>query len=300
MGKNRLPYDPARAARADVASRVVHGTQRHDVKHLQFPPITSVATETAYRSSTTQFARSLWKNQRIKLLRSELSHAMGWLNERASFVRQKTLDLDRQALSHKFSDRIPWVKSQVPDLVKWRPYQPKQIELLMEEARSNEDLPIAICTTAGVRTMELVTICKAGDHAESERDWPERFLGRETWVPYVVHGKGNLFREIRVPLEISEALEKVRRPQPVRVASREQKYWSYYDILGGQRFGQAFSRLSVRALGWSTGAHGLRHSFARFRFIELLEHGLDENLAVRVLAGELGHFSVKNTLGYLG
>ena len=301
MSAKRLPYSPARVARADVASRTIHGTQRHTVKNLEFPPITSVGTEANYRSSITTFASDLWSKSRVKLRNSVLEHGNEWLDARKAVVRQKKLDQDRQALSNKFAVRLPYVKSELPDFVRWRPYSLEQISLLIEGATEGLALSVVICAVAGLRSMEVVTIGSMDDHQESQRDWPaDRFKGREDWRRYLVHGKGNLYREIRVPPCISVALESTRRAEPVQVRSREIEYVSRYHLVGGQRLSQQFSRLSEKIFGWSNGVHGLRHSFALGRFYELRQFGLPEPIAMKILAGELGHFSTANTKGYLG
>lgn len=301
MSAKRLPYDPARAARADVASRTSHGTKRHGVKNLEFPPVTSVSTESNYRSSMTTFATDQWTKRRIKLLNSTVEQGEKWLQGRKTVVGQKQLDQDRQALSNKFGRRLPYVRSEIPDLIKWRPYSPEQIDLLIQAATNELALSIVICPTAGLRSMELLTIGTTEDHEESPRDWPEhRFVGRETWISFIVRGKGNLFREIRLPPCIAAALEATRRPEPTRVRSREPEYVSHYDLVGGQRLSQQFTRLSMKVLGWSSGVHGLRHSFALGRFYELRQLQFDEAVAMKILAGEMGHFSIANTQGYLG
>lgn len=74
---------------------------------------------------------------------------------------------------------------------------------------------------------------------------------------------------------------------------------SFYDLLNGQAFSDAFSSLSSGVLGFSYGAHGLRHGFAQRRRDELLCMGLSFDEALEVLSQELGHFDTKNTLSYL-
>ncbi|MGH8490682.1 MAG: hypothetical protein ACREXS_17910 [Gammaproteobacteria bacterium] len=48
--------------------------------------------------------------------------------------------------------------------------------------------------------------------------------------------------------------------------------------------------MPMRALGWSTGAHGLRHAYAQERMCELQAHGKSYNLARELVSQELGHF----------
>ncbi len=46
------------------------------------------------------------------------------------------------------------------------------------------------------------------------------------------------------------------------VTDRGITYRQHYDIGGGNAWSKSFSETSSRALGWSHGAHGLRHSYA--------------------------------------
>lgn len=301
MSKNRKHYDPRLVARADVASRAQHGIARHDVKHQEYPPITGIGTEVAYRNSITVFSFWLWDTDRKKLRTATIDDAKEWLRIRSGSVVQKTLDLDRQALANKFRTRLQFVMSEVPTFPVWRPYSAGQIKMLIQGTSANLALSIAICSIAGLRSMELISICRASDHEESTRDWVEgRFAGRESWAVFIVQGKGNLWREVRCPPAIAEELETHRRSAPVRVRNRERDHWSYYNITSGQSFCQAFSRLSKKALGWSHGAHGLRHTFAVSRLFELRQLGLERIKSLKILAGELGHFSISTTQGYLG
>ena len=103
-------------------------------------------------------------------------------------------------------------------------------------------------------------------------------------------GKGGLRREVLIPREIAIQLE-ARRLDTVRVVTdRGISYRQYYDIGGGNAWSKSFSEASSRILGWSHGAHGLRHSYAQERMRELLALGKPYYSARVIVSQELGHF----------
>ena len=68
---------------------------------------------------------------------------------------------------------------------------------------------------------------------------------------------------------------------------------------GGQTWSQSFSAASKMELGFSNGAHGLRHSYAQNRMKELQLSGMRYDEARRTVAQEVGHFDKKTTEAYL-
>ena len=69
-------------------------------------------------------------------------------------------------------------------------------------------------------------------------------------------------------------------------------------IAYGKSFSAAFTRASNQVLGWSGGAHGLRHTYAQERMSELQCH-MTRDLALEVVSQELGHFRPEITEVYL-
>ncbi|RCS56703.1 site-specific integrase, partial [Brachybacterium sp. JB7] len=61
----------------------------------------------------------------------------------------------------------------------------------------------------------------------------------------------------------------------------------------------AFTRASQRGLGWSNGAHGVRHSYAQERMGELQRSGLAYRDALETVSQEMGHFRPAITEVYL-
>jgi integrase len=71
------------------------------------------------------------------------------------------------------------------------------------------------------------------------------------------------------------------------------------EIGAGKRWSDSFSKASKRALFFSTGAHGLRHSYAEERMREIMEIGFNRLLALKTVSQEMGHFSREITEVYL-
>lgn len=102
-----------------------------------------------------------------------------------------------------------------------------------------------------------------------------------------------------IPSRLAERLEATRRDEPARITDRGVHYESRYDIGGGQRWSNSVSAASERTLSWSTGAHGLRHSYAQERMTELQRGGLPRDQALTVVSQEMGHFRPEITEVYL-
>jgi integrase len=128
---------------------------------------------------------------------------------------------------------------------------------------------------AGLRAHELYNLRPADERPPSaHRDWSAaRFSGREG-ILYTVEGKGGLVREVLIPRELAERLEARRLETPQRITDRDIHYTPHYDLGAGKAWSQSFTAASERALGWSTGAHGLRHSYAQERMNELQGRGM--------------------------
>ena len=112
---------------------------------------------------------------------------------------------------------------------------------------------------------------KSEQPASTHRKWShKRFVGRPGEA-YTVVGKCGLIREIRLSGHLARALENVRLTEPGTIVDRNIKYRQHYDLTGGVYFSSIFGKTSKSVLGWSTGAHGLRHGYAQDRMSELLD-----------------------------
>jgi integrase len=113
-----------------------------------------------------------------------------------------------------------------------------------------------------------------------------------------VVGKGGLVTEKILPNDLANRLEARRLSTPQNVRDRGINYERHYDIAGGKKWSEAFSRASKEILGFSNGGHGLRHSFAQERESELQARGYTMEEARGITAQEMGHFSPDTTRSY--
>lgn len=295
-------YCPKLAAMRQVYPQVAHGLSRKQNPKLARIKITSVGTERAHIAALTVFAKWLYHGSRKHLKNASWSNAASYLCERSMSVKQKTLDLDRNAINMNFHfpRKLEYVLSQIDTIACNRAYTEKQVEFLISKALPDLALSIQLAANAGLRSMELMTLAPPLALRDSERDWHSgRFDGRQQEVPYTVHGKGGLRREVRLEPGLARILEMHLRPIPTVVRHRGAHLKSFFDIVGGHAFSLQFSRLSLKELGFSFGAHGLRYCFAQRRLLDLICAGHNPEESLRILAQELGHFSTKNTLIYL-
>lgn len=206
-----------------------------------------------------------------------------YLNERRFQVGQKTLDRDRQAAQYLLRQIGTNVKlKRILSTFRGgrilanqsRGYTPEQVEAIASSQSARTGLATRIAYVAGLRAHELLTIRRKSEQpASTHRKWSNnRFAGR-CGAAYTVVGKGGLVREIRLPGHLAQALEDVRLAEPKTVVDRNIKYQQHYDLTGGVYFSFIFGKTSKAVLGWSTGAHGLRHGYAQDRMSELLDRG---------------------------
>lgn len=293
-------FRPATAqARHLVIKKVIHGKSRHAAKASEEKFIASISTEHTYRSKIAVFVAWLQLNKiDVKLVTSAV--AQEFLELKALSVTQKTVDCYRQAIRMVFDLELSYAVSKRETCLEPRAYSREQVALLAAHASPSLALSIRISAWAGLRAVELDTIARADEMQEDKRAWlPDRFFGREGEVRYVVVGKGGLRRTVLLPPELAKALESQRLPKAIIKRSRCINYRKRYALVGGHMFSQQFTRLSNRVLGWSNGAHGLRHAFAQNRMRFLQAAGFDYEDALLILSQEVGHFSTANTVSYL-
>lgn len=231
-----------------------------------------------------------------------------YLENRASEVGQKTLDMERQALQamsrHVTGEISPEttlavVESDTPQELTGRAYTPEQVELVVECQTDRHALATEIAYSAGLRASELHTLLPASERTADDRPaLSSKWVGREGEL-YTVEGKGGLVREVLIPSELAERLEATRFDEPKRETDRGVHYEKHYDIGGGKNWSKSFSAAADRALGWSEGAHGVRHSYAQERMEELQNTGLVRDIAKETVSQELGHFRPEITDTYL-
>jgi integrase len=274
------------------------------MKALQGNSIKSVGTVRNYEQALSQFCTFL-ASQGLHIRDVGKAEAISYLEQRAEEVGQKTLDLDRQAIqaalmhTGAIQERLAVIKSEHQQVLEARAYTPEQVSMVAERQTEKHALATEIAHAAGLRAHELLTLAPATERPADIRPALEsKFEGREG-VLYTVEGKGGLCREVMLPKDLADRLEDRRLTEPKQVTDRGVHYEQRYDIGAGNVFSASFSRASDRALDWSNGAHGLRHSYAIERMNELQSRGYDRDTALETVSQEMGHFRPDITEIYL-
>ena len=197
------------------------------------------------------------------------------------------------------TEKLPIVKSEQTQILTSRAYTAQQVEIIAAAQTEKNALSTQIAYVAGLRAHELLTIARANEQAADARPALDtKFEGRDG-VIYTVTGKGGLTRNVLLPANLAIQLEN-RRLDEVRTAvDRGVFYQQRYDLNGGNRWSSSFSTASQRSLGWSAGAHGVRHSYAQERMSELQKSGMTRDAALETVSQEMGHFRPEITETYL-
>jgi integrase len=224
-----------------------------------------------------------------------------YLEFRAQDVGQKQLDKDRQAMQILLGEKLPVIKSELDQTLQSRAYTPQQIQLVAGAQTRKHSLATLIAADAGLRAHELLTLLPIDERAlSSHRTWTDqRFEGRDEVRRYSVVGKGGLVRAVGINSQLTHQLEALRLAGPRRVTDRSVYYQQHYDLGGGKRWTDSFSKAAQRELGWSTGAHGVRHTYAQARMLALQSMGRNYEQALAIVSQEMGHFRPAITEVYL-
>lgn len=271
--------------------------------------IESVGTARNYEQALKSCAEYL-KEYKLGSLREITPNiATQYLHIRSTEVSQKTLNMDRQALqsmmqnvTHQLSpsQSLEIVKSERETIEKSRAYSNEQVQRIISHQSDKHALTTQICHQAGLRAHEMFTLRPVDEQKASPREvHPQKFSHLAESKTYTVNGKGGLIREVKIPIELAEKLEARRFQEPQKVTDRGVFYTSHYDVAGGLNFSSAFSKASQRGLGFSHGAHGLRHSYAQDRFEKLSWNIKERDDVLKIVSQELGHFRPEITEVYL-
>lgn len=277
------------------------------MKQLQGSVIKSVGTVRNYEQALKNVASTLAKSgESLKNLTPETAKA--YLEDRATEIGQKTLDMERQAIqlmmqhvTHRLepSQRLEVIKSDHKQVLEARAYTVEQVRMISKSQTDKHALATEIAHAAGLRAHELITLATASERPADARPALEsKFEGREG-IRYTVEGKGGLVREVLIPKDLADRLEERRFESPQHREDRGVYYVQRYDVGAGKQFTDSFSKASDRELGWSTGAHGLRHSYAQERMDELQKIGYERDTALETVSQEMGHFRPEITEVYL-
>ena len=263
--------------------------------------IESVRTEQNYEQALKGCAEFLQENRMGDLRGLDADKAMAYLEARSQEVGQKTLDMDRQAIQAVLGEKLAVVKSEIESAQTSRAYTHEQSQLVAGAQSDKHSLATQIAENAGLRAHELLTLRPAEERAaDTHREYrDDRFAGRENVAIYTVEGKGGLCREVAIDRNLAEKLEERRLDAPRTVYDREIRYEQHYDLGGGKQWSDSFSKAAERELGWSEGAHGLRHEYAQERMNTLQGMGYEYREALEVVSQEMGHFRAEITEVYL-
>src|SRR5450830_1035687 len=263
--------------------------------------LSSLNTKKKYHSCVALYLMWVHENGLSVSEQDKLDNLCGFLSEISEIYMQKTLGQYKSALSITFKKKLPHFKSEIPDKLKSRDYFLSEVLLIIENLQERNAISILLCFFSGLRAHEISTLKRRGEIQISKtRKWiSTRFTGASSCKIYLVKGKGGLVREVSIPNQLVEIIEKFRLDSPVVVSDRGIKYGTHYDLGFGKALSVCFSRASKKILNWSTGLHGLRHAYAQNRMFQLL--GLDVNYddALKIVSQELGHFRPSITLCYL-
>lgn len=279
------------------------------MKELQGNVIESVGTVRNYEQALKTCCDYLKEHKLGALREITPEQAKSYLEIRASENSQSTIDMDRQAIQTMMQyvthllptdKNLIVVKSERETIEQSRSYTPEQVQRITEHQTDRHALSTEICQQAGLRAHELYTLRPSGEVQPSPREvHPNKFYHMPGQTKtYTVNGKGGLIREVRIRTDLAERLEARRLDTPRKVTDRGVNYTTHYDVAAGQKFSDAFSKASDRALGYSNGAHGLRHSYAQDRYEQLANH-LSRLDVMKIVSQELGHFRPEITEVYL-
>lgn len=230
-----------------------------------------------------------------------------YLEYRAEAVGQKALDMERQAIQAmmQLNGKLPpnttlyRVKSELDEVKRSRAYTSAQAQAVSEHQTDTHQLATQIAYAAGLRAHELLSLARVEERNPDKRPaLNSKWAGREGQL-YTVQGKGGLIRHVLIPNDLVEQLEQRRLDNPVTITDRKINYIQRFDIGAGKRWSDSFSKASKRALFFSTGAHGLRHSYAQERMNELIALGHRRAQALETVSQEMGHFRPDITEVYL-
>ncbi len=277
------------------------------MKQLQGDTLRSVGTIRNYEQSLTRVSEFLQKNSLGDLRSLTPEKAISYLEIRGQEVGQKTVDMERQAIQCMMqnvtqklapTEKLPVVKSEQAQILNSRAYSKQQVEMIAAAQTEKNAFSTQIAYAAGLRAHELLTITRTTEKpADARPSLDTKFSGRDGII-YTVTGKGGLTRNILLPANLAIQLEN-RRLETRTVADRGVFYQQRYDISGGNRWSSSFTAASQRTLGWSSGAHGVRHSYAQERMSELQKSGMTRDAALEIVSQEMGHFRPEITETYL-
>ena len=227
-----------------------------------------------------------------------------YLLSRRGDLSQKSISVHRQALQAllavqgkmSFEDRLESVASEKKKKKTkgGLDYRPAQIQAVFEHQTEANALATKLAFACGLRASEVLTIAKPEDRPIDPNSETTPFLweGLPEGEAYTVIGLKGKVREIRVPIDLAQELEKRRLATQRTVLDRKVPVLTYYDVAGGASWSASFSRMSKILFGWSLGTKGIRQTYAVKRVEELRRLGIEEFAIFRTVWLEMGEFDL--------
>ena len=292
-----------------LKKHVAFGEKRHEAKSSLL--IYSKRTYDNYRLVITRASQFMQDHELRGLIDMNAKRWRVFLEHRAPRLTPQGLNQERSVLS-RFVPSLRDVPS--PNLVgqkkptarstKPRAYTNNEINLTVPELSPKDQLVAVLIANTGVRVSDVIAIGRPDEQPPSKHrmnDWkPERFEGIGPSREYTFVTKGGLVHPAWVPQHLVPAIEACRLPYPVETTDhRGNPVTRYYNLPGGTEYGRRFSKTSHAVLGFSHGAHGLRHYFANRRVAYHQDQGRTYKQARLIVSQEMGHFRDKITKTYL-
>lgn len=277
------------------------------MKQVQGKDLPSVGTVRNYEERLSIVAKTVNAEFKCGLRDLTVDQAHHYLTDRAAEVGQKTLDMERQAIQYMMqnvtgklaqNEKLTVIKSEHKQNLTSRSYTTVQVKMVVSSQNARNGLATEIAYAAGLRAHEIPTLLRIEERVPDKRENHEAKFSHREGERYTVEGKGGLVREVQIPKELADRLEERRLEQPQQITDRGIHYTVTYDIAGGKNWSNSFSAAANRALNWSAGAHGLRHTYAQERMSELQRSLLYEQ-ALKVVSLEMGHIRAEITEVYL-
>ena len=178
-----------------------------------------------------------------------------------------------------------------------RAYTAEQIQCIQAQLSTRYQLAVQILWESGCRVQDLASLRLASESplrkARHHALDPARFTGREHWIKIKYQGKGGHEYLSTISPNTVYVLETYRLKTPREFRERGQAHaicQQYYALPVGQHLSRVFTQAAYNALGWSHGAHGLRHTYAQTRLKECLDQGIPLSRAKRWVSQSLGHY----------
>jgi integrase len=276
-----------------VKKREIGDAQRHIVRSLQtaINYQNCVANFLAFRAAGMAPADG-------PFLRAEMDEFL-FLNSLS--WRQKTLDQHRHALNKVFCVELPRYSAGVATEMSGKAYSDDEVELILPMLSERHALSVQLLHRTGMRVSEPLRLnddltCLP---PSPERPWrADLFTGLTDFVTCSCTGKGGLTRLVAIPAPLYVEIRKRRFIHRTTVWDRKKPFTPIFDLAAGQALSTAFTRASIKALGWSFGIHGLRHRYVQYRRAQLEALGFCFRDALEICSQEVGHFRTEVTLHY--